>query len=469
MTQTAGRPVAPIRTAAPATHPVPGARRQAPVAPAPGLPMTPRSRIQGIVRAVFEGSPGRLRLVGMLAIVVCLVFGLLSAAAYQARGNALADATADADQLIRVQQISTEVVRADSLLTAAFPSPEKETGEQVEAFNEALKNAAELVARAAAANPADGDDLAAVSDALGQYQQYATSARIYNKLHDQSALGYLRQAGTALRGADQDNNPNLITGKGMLPALNSLITANSRRVMDAYAASGRATWEMIGAGLVALVGLGWVQVRLARRTRRYLNQPLVAASGAVLVVGVAGLIAMTAAQSRATTVRDTSYTALTALADARIAANTAKSDASISFLYLRTGGSAASYETEFTTDAALVQQRVDTAGSAVGTTTVGHDFSTWRGEAEKVFQTSTEDWPKVATAMADPKQPFNAAFKAVDDSLQQGIDRQSKDVRAGLGAGDLPLRILTWLALAVGLVAAVLAWAGIAQRLGDYR
>ncbi|HEY6793642.1 MAG TPA: hypothetical protein VI248_03050 [Kineosporiaceae bacterium] len=467
MTQTTGRPVAPVRSAAPVTRPAPGASPPGPATTTIGRQARP-GRIQGLARTLFQGSPGRLRLAGMLAIAVCLVFGALSAAAFQARSTALANADADAAQLIRVQQITTEVVRADSLLTATFPSPEKETAEQVDAFNQALKNAAQLVAQAAAANPADGDHLAAVSDALGQYRQYATSARIYNKLHDQSALGYLRQAGTALRGGG-GGNPNLITGNGMLPALNKLIAANSQRVKDAYAASGWATWEMIGADLVALAGLGWVQVWLARRTRRYLNLPLVAASAGVLAVGLAGLVVMTAAQSRATTVRDTSYTAFTALADARIAANTAKSDASISFLYLRTGGSALSYETEFMTAAALVQQRVDTAGSAVGTTNVGHDFSTWRGEAEKVFQTSTENWPTVAAAMADPAQPFNVSFQAVDDSLRRGIEQQARAVDVGLGTGDLTLRVLAWLAVGVGLVSAVLAWAGIAQRLEDYR
>jgi hypothetical protein len=425
--------------------------------------------MRSLTSALFEGSPGQLRLTGILAVLVCLVFGLLGAAASQARGNALADANADAAQLIRVQAVASEVVLADSLLTSAFPSPAQETARQVGQFNQALSNAARLTAQAAAANPADGASLAEVSDALGQYRQYATSARIYNKLQQQVALGYLRQAATALRGQDENNNPNLITGTGMLPALNTLIAANSQRVTDAYAASGWATWEMVAADLVALAGLGWIQVWLARRTRRYLNVPLAAASGTVLVVLIAGVFVMAAAQSRATTVRQTSYTALKALADARIAANAAKSDASISFLYLRTGGSAQSYKDDYDAKTAQVLEHLATAGSAAGQTDVQHQFVIWKAAADKVFISSQEDWPKVAQDMANPAGQFNAPFEKVDASLYDGIGQQARDVGSGLGTGNVPLLVLTWLALFAGLVAAVLAWAGVAQRLGDYR
>jgi len=380
------------------------------------------------------------------------------------------DADADAAQLIRVQQIATEVVRADSLLTSGFPSPELQTAAQVAAFDTALANAAQLVAEAAAANPSDGAGLAHVSDALGQYRQYATNARTYNAQGQQVGLGYLRQASAALRGPDKDN-PNLIsgTGTGMLPALDALIRANAGRVDSAYSASGWATVRMVVADLLALAGLVLVQVWLARRTRRYLNVPLAAATAGVLVVLVVGAAVMIGAQSRADRVRSTSYTALTSLADARIAANEARSDASISFLYLRTGGSFTSYRADYSARIGQVDAALNKAGTAAPSAALG-DFTTWRTAADKMFDTTTRDrWVAVAHGIAQEGDPFNKPFLAFDTALGDGIDAQGRAVGTGLGDGNLPLIVLTWLTLGLGVVAALVAWGGIAQRLEDYR
>jgi len=466
VTSRPARPPRPVAAPAPAAGAVPPSGQ---LVPLPGSPVDgPRDRAAGAVfRSLFEGSPGRLRLAGVGAVLACLVFALLGAAALQARGNALADANADATQLIRVQQIATEVVRADSLLTNAFPTPDAETADQVAQFNDGLSNAAQLIAEAAAANPADGAELAQVSDALGQYRQYATSARIFNKDGKQVALGYLRQAGTALRGSDEAN-PNLIVGTGMLPALNDLIKASTDRVDSAYSASGWATLEMIVADVVALGGLVLVQVWLARRTRRYVNVPLVAATGGVLVVLIAGAFVMVGAQGRATSVRDTSYTALTSLADARIAANAAKSDASISFLYLRTGGSSASFQKDYKGQTDRVEASLRRAGTAAPSGTMA-DFTAWRAAADPLAGTQPNDWPKVAATLADAGQAFNKPFLALDDKLKAGIAQEATKVDRGLGDGNAPLAVLGWLALVVGVVAAVVSWAGIAQRLEDYR
>jgi len=76
--------------------------------------------------------------------------------------------------------------------------------------------------------------------------------------------------------------------------------------------------------VLAVFGLGAVQVWLARTTRRYLNLPLVAASAAVVLVLIAGGLVMAAAQRSANDVKDGSYAATLALAKARIAAYSGK-------------------------------------------------------------------------------------------------------------------------------------------------
>ena len=311
----------------------------------------------------------------------------------------------------------------------------------------------------------------AASCAPRRSQSLATNARSFNKDGKQVALGYLRQAGAALRGQDT-NNPNLITGAGMLPALNDLIKASTDRVDGAYTASNWATVEMIAADLVALAGLVLVQVWLARRTRRYLNLPLVVATAGVLVVLVVGAFVMAGAQSRANDVRATSYTALRSLAEARIAANAAKSDASISFLYLRTGGSFATYKSDYDAKVLQVGQSLQRAGSAAPSDSTT-DFVTWRKAADTIFTTDfttrPDDWIKAANAMAKVDEPFNKPFLALDDALAQKIDAEADKVGTGLDDGRAPIVVLGWVALVVGLLAAVGSWAGIAQRLEDYR
>lgn len=422
------------------------------------------------VRGVFAGSPGRMRVAGLVAVAGCLLFALLGASAYQARGDALAEANADAAQLIQVQQIAIDVVRADSLLTSAFPSPGQETAAQVADFDRALDSAAKLVADAAAAQPADVGALRQVGEALGRYRQYATSARTFNRQGDQVGFGYLRQAGAALRGADRDNNPNLLPEgtTGLLPALDDLILANRHRVDDAYSASGWATVRLVGADVVALGALLGVQVWLARRTRRYVNLPLASAAVAVLAVAVVGGVIMVGAQSRADGVRSSSYAAFTSLADARIAVNAAKSDAAISFLYLRTGGSSATFRADFdartrAVDAALTRAR-DAASGDVRTS-----FHAWKDEATGLFGKTDAAWVASAHDLADPTKKINTDFAALDHALDQGITDQVGQVDRRLGEGNLPLLVIGWLALLVGILAAVLAWGGIAQRLEDYR
>jgi len=183
---------------------------------------------------------------------------------------------------------------------------------------------------------------------------------------------------------------------------------------------------------------------------------------------IAGVFVMAGAQGRANTVRDTSYTALKSLADARIAANAAKSDASISFLYLRTGGSSATYKTDYDARVAQVVASLRLAGQSAPPGALS-DLAAWRKAADAVFTTKPEAWAGVATSMSELDQPFNKPFADLDRLLADNIDKKGREVDQGLGDGTLPLAVIGWLALAVGIVAAVVSWAGIAQRLEDYR
>jgi hypothetical protein len=429
-----------------------------------------RTRAQGAIRRTFEGSPGRLRLAAIGAVLACLVFALLGASAFQARGNALADANADATQLIRVQQAATDLVKADSLLTNQYLG--SGSAQQQQDFYAALDEAARLVVDAAQANPDDAPALAGVSASLGEYRDYAGRAQSARRLGYQVGTGYLRQAGAVLRGpgvqSGQTNpNPNLTNSEGMLPALQAVITANANRVDGAYSAAHWAAWRLALAGLIVLGGLVYISIWLARRTRRYLNVPLFSAGLVVLVVVAVGAGVMMTAQGRANRVYDGPYSALRALANARIAAYTAKSDDNIALLYIGLGGGYASYQKDATAQLATVESQVSAAAQ--------HNASVpspteWTGQRLALNKAAADPntWYQASQDASDPNKQLNTSFNTFDSGLDSQLQAQAKAVHNGLG-GHAPLLILGWLALVVGILAAVAGWTGIAQRLEEYR
>jgi hypothetical protein len=459
VTQTVTAP----RAAAPATAPPNAAdvhRRD--------LRAARRRRGSDAIRRYLEGTPGRLRIAAAVSVLSCVVFALLGASAFQARGNALTQANANAAQLIRVQQIATELVKADSLLTNAYLSQGRVTPVQQQEYDTSISGAAHLITQASQADSQDAAALATVNDALSQYTARAADARDHKRLGLQVGTGYLRQAGALLRGPDADN-PNLISSAGMLPTLQKLIDANTTRVDDAFSSSRRATWLLIGAGVIALGGLITVQVWVARRSRRYLNYPLAAATGTVLVLLAVGGIVMARAQSGANRVYDSSYTAMRALASARIAAYTAKSDGNVSLLYVGLGGNYGAYEKDFTAKITVVQDRMARGLAAAGQQADTGSVQKWTDARAAVNKESAIDWPTAASDASQADGKLNSTFNALDGTLESGLNAQAAGVDTGLSGSNTLLLIIGWLALVAGFLAAVAAWVGISQRLEEYR
>ena len=106
--------------------PAPDQRGRHVDAPAPGTGTPgpagapPRGRLRGRIGSAFEGTPGELRLAAIVGVLVCLVFAVLGGNAFRARGNALDQARASTEQLVRVQQIATDLTQADAIVTNAF-------------------------------------------------------------------------------------------------------------------------------------------------------------------------------------------------------------------------------------------------------------------------------------------------------------------------------------------------------------
>ena len=439
--------------------------RQAPVAPSPPplVPTTspaPPARRSALARA-FENTPGRLRLAAVVGVVVCLVFALLGANAFRSRGDALDAARAGAEQVVRVQGIATDLAQADAVVTNAFLQGGAASPAALQQFDGFVAQASGGIAEAARAEPGDAPALAAVNQSLTRYSAAIASANANNRLGNEVGSAYLRQASQLLR------TPST-TYAAMLPTLQAVANADAERVDDAFASASWSLYSLFGAGLVVLAGLFAVQFWLARRTRRMLNVPLSAGTVTVFVILAFGTFAMLGSQSAANTVRDTDYTAAKALAQARIAGFDAKANESLTLVYRGTGGA---YEDAWKARYKTASDNLATAANTGLTDTGIPELGRWVPVHTEIRTLDDGgQWDAaVAKATGSGAQDSPALFGAIAQTSKRALDTQAAAVREGLNSAENLLGLLGWLTLALGLVSAVLAWRGIAQRLEEYR
>jgi hypothetical protein len=408
-------------------------------------------------RATFEGTPGRMRIYGAVAILGCLVFGLFAFIAASSRSAALSSARSDAAQLVRVQAIRTNLVFADANLTNAFLVGGLEPPAARTAYEQGIAAASKTLADASGVNTHDAAVLATVNDVITRYTGLVESARSNNRVGFPLGAAYLRQATTLLR-------------TDALPALEDLGRTEQSRVDDAYSASARATvWLVIGL-LAALAMLIVTQAWLSARTRRLINLPLLAATAAVVVVGAVLVGVMAWSQSKATHTRDHAYFATLELATARIDAFDAKSAESLTLI---ARGSGQAYEASYKQLANNATAVLTDAAKRGGTNeqTARDAFAAYRNVHDDIRGLDdTGKWDAaVASATGTGASDSNAVFHSFDQASATALGQRAKQLRHDLGTARSPVTPFGWIALIIGVAAAVAAARGMSIRLREYR
>jgi hypothetical protein len=422
-------------------------------------PAPPRTRqvVRDTARATFAGTPGRMRVYGAVAIIGCVVFGVLAFVAASSRASAIANARSDAAQLVRVQAIRTNLVFADANLTNAFLVGGLEPPAARSAYAQGIANASTTLAAASGVNSRDAAVLAKVNDVVTRYTGLVESARANNRLGYPLGAAYLRQATNLLR-------------TDALPVLEDLGKTEQSRVDDAYSASARAVvWAAVGL-LVALAALIVTQVWLSARTRRLINLPLLAATGGVLVVGAVLLGVMAWSQSKANHTRSDAYFGTVELATARIDAFDAKSAESLTLI---ARGSGQAYETRY-------------LELAKNTTAILDDAANRGGANEQAAQQAFDAYQEVHTqirnldnggnwdaavkrATGTNATDANAVFGTFDQTSAKALDQRANQLRRDLDSAGSPLTPFGWIGLVIGVAAAVAAARGMSIRLREYR
>ncbi|MEV5964742.1 hypothetical protein AB0L70_23425 [Kribbella sp. NPDC051952] len=440
MTQTQSAP--PATWSPPAQQP---STWQAPAA-APGR--------RGAIARWFEGTPGRMRAILILAAVMSVVFGLAAAQGFRQSEGALERAEANAAQLVRIQQIHTSLVSANADATNAFLVGGLEPPDQRQHFVDSIANAAALISVASAAQPADQNALGALNQTLITYQGLIEQARANNRQGLPIGSQYLRDANAVL----QDDS---------LPLVQALVQANESRVNTEFDGAGHGTYWVVFGGLLTLVILILTLRWLARRTHRYLNIPIAAGAALVLLTTIVGWVSLAAASGSAGDTRSGAYDQTLALSRARIAAYDARSNESLTLI---ARGSGDAFETAYTESAATVDEQLrKISGIGAPLSAQWQDYQ----EVHKVVRSKDAggDWDGAVDLAIGGTQSANSleAFNAFDRSSADLLGTTSAKVTSSLDDARNGLPPISWLGLPIGIAAALLVAWGMSQRLEEYR
>jgi hypothetical protein len=421
----------------------------------PPMPPAPKARRR---RAVFVGTPGRLRLAGVAAVVACLVFGFGATGAVAQRSSAIVDARNHAAQLVRIQDIRSHLTQADAAATNAFLVGGLEPTDQRASYTQGIAGATSAIADASAGSTADAQVLAKTNQLLAQYAGLIESARANNRQGFPIGQAYLRQASNLLR-------------LDMLPPLARLRGAEEARITSSYDDAAQAGDALIVTLVLALVVLLIIQVWLSVKTRRTLNMGLAIATVIVALGGLVGVAAMAAAQHSANNVRFGSLDESDVIAGARTDAFDAKSAESLTLI---NRGSGQPFETHYKAvmnEAILTLQVTATHASSDTPRRLATLLGAYDSAHRAVrAQDDGGNWDAaVRLATSDDPHGTKAAFAAFDASSKSALTDEAAHASDGLNSARRPLDVIAVLMFLAGLAAAVLAWRGIAVRLREYR
>jgi uncharacterized membrane protein YqjE len=397
-----------------------------------------------------RSTPQRLRMLSSGVILAGLIFGVVGALVFSYFAFSLSRAEASARQLIRVQKIQTDLLTADATATNAFLIGGLERPAQRATYDQVIGEASALIAESARAQSADGAALSALNDEVVRYAGTVEQARANNRQGLPVGAQYMRIASTDLRTV-------------ALPILANLVEANTARANQAMEVRGLAVAFAI-LGLAVLAGLLLAVMWVAKTFKRWLNVGLVAASLVVLVAFVGGTIGLATTSGHVSELRSGSLTRLTQVSQARIEANNAKSNESLTLI---ARGSGAAFEQVWQSSAGQVQDNLDRSQNP--------DLSKLWGNYTNVHSSIRElddggKWDQaVSQATGSGKDSANARFAAFDTAATAFIDEMAGLTRDGLAGPRIGLVIGAVLIFLAGIGAAVLGRRGVAARLREYR
>ena len=399
-------------------------------------------------RMLAARVPTTLNRLRLGAIVICVLFGAVTALQLALSWQANRTAAADTEQLVRVQGIKSSLLRADALATNAFLVGGLEPAERRAAYDDAVDQTIRSITDAADAQPADRAALNALSSAVLDYIGDMELARANNRQGLPVGGAYLRKASSELRST-------------ALPIVDELVSANSDRAQDAMGAHH--PWYVFLPALVGVVLLWLVNRWIGRHFRRRVNPGVFLALAAIAIVGVVAAFVVNGQQNQNDELAAGDYQAVVDGSTARTAANDAKANES---LRLIARGSGQAFEDAWVAAARTVDQAL-LSPSLSG---LQGSWSTYKSQHQQIVDLDTGgQWDDaVAAATSTEAGSSSDTFAEFDTQLQDALSFSGSVTTDTLTTGNSVLLALAALAVLAGLVGAFFAASGINQRLKEY-
>jgi hypothetical protein len=423
--------------------------------PAPTGPLAPRpnrlAAAASALRQSFSGSPGRLRLIAVGAVVSVVLSALLGAWALQLRSSALDRAASSSAHLLLLQNVQTKLAQADADATNAFLGSGLEPQAPRLDYIASLAEASRDLGIAAQHSEADAEALGAANAALTRYAGYVASARANNRQNLPVGASYLNAASDLLKSK-------------VLSPLQERSRADSDAVSSAFSRAANVRWLLLLAAVIGVGGLLYAQILLTRRSHRYVNLPVAASTIVLVVVLAASAVVMSAAQSEASDVREGPLAKATGLSASRVSAFDAKSEESLTLI---ARGSATEADTDWKGQYQNALDQLDGAAYPEAKTALQK-----YGAAHTKLNTQdlSGDWDGAVKAAISTKDgSINALFTQYADLTGKSLTTQATATADRLASADDRLLPFGLLLLIVGLLCAAGAWWGVSLRLDEYR
>ncbi|MFJ2027777.1 hypothetical protein ACIODW_28750 [Streptomyces sp. NPDC087897] len=461
------------------THPPSGGsqtlRAPDPVSAPVAVPERPRAlrAVQAErLRAAAATEPGRLRIIGAVLALLVVAFGAVTTLEVSQRAAAADDVVGRSQPLSAdAADIYRFLADADTTAAGGFLAGAQEPEAVQERYREDIEEAARLLVKASgntASDSASSREIATLNRLLPVYTGLVERARANNRQGLPLGGAYLRYANQKMAGE-------------MLPAAERLYAAETGRLESDSADARRLPLLSVGAGIVVLGALVWMQRRTYRRTNRVLNHGLLAATAAASVVLLWLTVGHTVARTELRSAMTHGQASLDVLNDARISSLKARANENLTLVargaVLTPDGSADQYEADYVTGMKALKDRLEKAGrladDASGRTPVAEaseGVSQWRTRHREARATDDRgDYEGALELIIGTGKSTGQSFRQVDGALEKALAHEQDEFTSAAEDGRGALRGLPTGAPALAVLGAAAVIAGVNRRLSEYR
>jgi hypothetical protein len=421
------------------------------------------------LRAIVRSTPGRLTAALIVLLLLGIAYGIT---AFTGSNQANADVSSVQDSsgplTVSAQSLYRALSDADATAATAFLTPGAETAASRQRYETDIAAAgtalAQVTAGASGTSTKSAQRLDRLATELPVYTGLVETARTNNRLGYPVGAAYLREASGLMRAT-------------LLPAAQDVYSTQTQRLASDHNAGAQYPYIATLLGVVALAALVFAQRYLTRRTRRFVNPGLAAATLALLAALIYQNVAWFGLHSHLNSAQADGSSQVQALATARIEALQARADEALTLVARGSGGA---FEQDFQ------KTMADLVGTKGGGGRLGHAASTATDPTVRTaIRRAVSDvtaWQTVHTdlrkdddggdypaAVTVATGPASDAFTRVDDDLAAGIRASDATFTEQAAAAGRSIRIVGIVVIILTLLTLGGAAIGVQRRIAEYR